>query len=62
MINSLYIDNLVSDASTVEEAFELFQKTRDRLKEGGFVMHKWKSNNVNLLEAIKDKTKGEIKE
>ena len=59
--DSLYIDDLVSGTSTVEEAFDLFKRAKDRLRAGGFLMHKWKSNDNKLLEAIKVETK-EVKE
>ena len=55
--DSLYIDDLVTGTSTVEEAFSLFKKAKDRLKAGGFHMHKWKTNDDNLLQAIKIETK-----
>ncbi len=59
--NSMYIDDLVSGETNVEEAFKLFQKAKERLREGGFSMHKWKSNNASLLQAIKNK-EGDDKE
>ena len=51
--SSLYIDDLVSGSSTVKEAFAMFTKVKSRLQEAGFHMHKWKTNNSQLREAIK---------
>ena len=52
MRDGLYVDDLVSGGKTVKEAFELYRKTRIRLTQGGFSMHKWKSNDMGLMAKI----------
>ena len=52
MRDGLYVDDLVSGGKTVKKAFELYRKTRIRLKQGGFSMHKWKSNDMGLMAKI----------
>ena len=42
LANSFYVDDLVCGADNLENAKELFTKSRERLKEGGFNLRKWK--------------------
>ena len=48
-----YVDNLVSGAETVQEAKELFAKTRDIFKAGHFNLRQWKSNNAQFVDYAK---------
>jgi len=52
MKSSFFVDDLVTRTDSVEEAFELYQKTQNRMAEGGFQMRKWKSNEIRLEEMI----------
>ena len=52
MRDGLYVDDLVSGGKMVKEAFELYWKTRMRLIQGGFSMHKWRSNDMGLMVKI----------
>ena len=54
MIEGFFVDDLVVGAETVEEAFTLYIKTRDRMKEGGFILRKWKSCESALLHKIEE--------
>ena len=38
--NGFFVDDLTSGVKTVDEAFELYPKTRGRMAEGGFIMRK----------------------
>ena len=51
---NLYVDDLSTGEKTVEEAFELYKKSKTMLKEGGFDLRKWDSNSKELLEKIND--------
>ena len=51
MKDGLYADDLISGGKMVKEALEIYRKTRTRLMQGGFSMHKWKSNDDNMAYA-----------
>ena len=53
VLNSTYVDDLSSGSSSVEEAFQLFLKSKARIQEVGFRMRKWSSNSPQLMERIK---------
>ena len=48
----LYCDDSVSGAQTLEEAFELYLRSKRMLSEGGFNLRKWNSNDVELMEKM----------
>ena len=52
-LNSTYVDDLSSGSSSVEEAFQLFLKSKARMQEAGFRMRKWSSNFPQLMQRIK---------
>ena len=52
--NSFFVDDLVTGNDSVEEAFELYKKTQNRMAEGGFLMRKWKSNESGLEKMIEN--------
>ena len=54
LLNSLYIDDLNSGCTTVEEAFDLFVKSKKIMSQGGFNLRKWCSNSQELRSLIKD--------
>ena len=47
-----YVDDLITGCEDVQEAFQLYEKTMHRMKEGGFLMRKWKSNSKELIDKI----------
>ena len=51
------VDDLVSGASTTDEAFHLYSKSKACLKEGGFNLQRFVSNSPQLQEKI-DLAKG----
>lgn len=51
---SLYVDDLVTGAESVENAFQIYKKSKKMLAEGGFNLRKWSSNSCRLLEEIKN--------
>ena len=54
LLNSFYVDDLVSGEESVERALSLYQKSKKRLSEGGFNLRKWISNSPKLLELISE--------
>ena len=63
LIESFYVDDLVSGCRNADEAFTLYQKASERMKEGGFRLRKWKTNDATLAEKIEksESKKVEIK-
>ena len=54
LLNSLYVDDLNSGCTTVEEAFDLFVKSKKIMSQGSFNLRKWCSNSQELRSLIKD--------
>ena len=52
MKEDLYVDDLVSECNSFEEAYTLYQNTTVRLQEGGFMLCKFKTNNNELVSKI----------
>ena len=52
LLNSFYVDDLVTGERGVEECLSLYQKSKKCLLEGGFNLRKWISNSPKLLELI----------
>ena len=52
ILASLYVDDLNSGASAVVEAFDLYMKSKSRMKEAGFNLRKWISNSKQLMSQI----------
>ena len=50
VLESFYVDDLVSGESTVDKSFQLYDKTMSRMAQGGFKLRKW-STNSNILES-----------
>ncbi len=53
MINSFYVDDLCTGAKTIDEAKDLFEKSRIRMKEARFNLRKWKTSDCELKSYIK---------
>ena len=52
LLNSFYVDDLVTGERGVEECLSLYQKSKKCLLESGFNLRKWISNSPKLLELI----------
>ena len=50
--NGLYVDDLASGGKTAEFVWKLYLRVKTILQEGGFIMHKWKTNDVKLRKMI----------
>ena len=46
------VKKYITGAQTEEEAFDLYRKIRILMREGGFLLRKWNSNNDELKEKI----------
>ena len=49
---SLYFDDLITGADTVEDAFRLYKVARSLMSDGGFNLCKWNSSSQTLLSKI----------
>jgi len=52
VINNLYVDDLISGESTVQQAFELYKSARSMMASGGFNLRKWHTNSLDLSKLI----------
>ena len=53
LLESFYIDGFNSGEENVDQAFELYLKSKKILSDGGFTLRKWSSNSNQLLELIR---------
>ena len=51
-LNDLYMDVSTTGAQTKSEVYELYQKIKKLMLEGGFVLKKWNSNDDDLKNMI----------
>ena len=52
VLKSLYVDDFASSVSSETEGFSLYDKLKERFKEGGFNMRKWETNSNVLRKKI----------
>ena len=53
LLQSFYVDDFNSGGENVDQAFQLYLKSKKILSDGGFTLRKWSSNNKELLELIR---------
>ena len=53
LLESFYVDDFNSGEENVDQAFELYRKSKKILSDGGFTLRKWSSNSNELLELIR---------
>ena len=49
LVESFYVDDLAIGSHSECDAFHLYQKIKNRMAEGGFVLRKWKSNSQEFV-------------
>ncbi|XP_075163287.1 uncharacterized protein LOC142235924 [Haematobia irritans] len=54
LLTDTYVDDVISGADTLPEAFYLQKQLTYLLKSGGFHLRKWNSNSVELMESISE--------
>lgn len=52
MIESVYVDDLVTGEKDAGDAFQLYEKSKQRMAEGGFKLRKWLTNDKALRDRI----------
>ena len=52
MNHSLYVDDLITGAASVKDAFSLYKVAKSLMLDGGFNLRKWNSNSTSLLSMI----------
>ena len=50
---SFYVDDFNSGEENVDQAFELYLKSKKILSDGGFTLRKWSSNSKEMLELMR---------
>ena len=60
-LESLYVDDSVNGADTLEASFELYLKSRSIMDAGGFKLRKWRSNSEELTKLIDDNKGDSVK-
>ena len=53
MCQNFYVDDLVSGAGDKDQVLRLYQDAKARLLEGGFKLHKWKTNDPKVQNQIR---------
>ena len=61
VLDSFYVDDLVSGESTVQGAFDLYKKAKDRMAEEGFNLRKWATNS-KVLKSWIDRQEAQVSE
>ena len=59
LVQSFYVDDLVTGADSEAEALSLYHKSKERIKDGGFLLLKWKKNDEGLAKQISLKEEGQ---
>ena len=54
MLRSFFVDDLSISLEGVEEAYQLYLKSRERMAQGGFNLRKWMTNSRPLMEKVKE--------
>lgn len=54
MLESFYVDDLVSGEDSSNDAYALYIKAKDRMAQGGFNLRKWMTNDAQLRDKICD--------
>ena len=52
LLQSTYVDDIISGADTEEEAFKLYTQAKEIFRQGGFNLRKFVSNNRNVQDGI----------
>ncbi|XP_028400806.1 uncharacterized protein LOC114523939 [Dendronephthya gigantea] len=52
VLKELYVDDLPTGASNEDTAFEIYKKSKEIMRQGGFNLRKWKSNSKELSHKI----------
>lgn len=62
VLRSLYVDDLASSKPDSVSTYEFYMKLRERFREGGFNMRKWRTNDRDLAVKIKSQDVEEERE
>lgn len=58
---SLYVDDFTAGSNDVESAFDIYVKSKQIMKEGGFNLRKWNTSSTELRQRIKSYSESEQK-
>ena len=64
LLNALYVDDLSTGDNSVDNCFDLYQKSKDCFDSASFYLRKWASNSSELMSMIKNEqaAKDKLKE
>ena len=54
VIDRLYVDDFAESRQKTDKVYDLYKKIREKMAEGGFTMHKWKTNNPELRRKVEE--------
>ncbi|XP_072761512.1 uncharacterized protein [Anoplolepis gracilipes] len=54
VLRDFYVDDLITGSNSMEGALQIRNETTSLLSKGGFILHKWTSNKLELIENIPD--------
>ncbi len=52
LLGGFFVDDLVTGGDNPGQVFDLYQKVKDRMQDGGFSMRKWKTNDQEFSKKI----------
>ncbi|XP_011865955.1 PREDICTED: uncharacterized protein LOC105560979 [Vollenhovia emeryi] len=52
LLNDLYVDDILTGVSSIDEATDLIKQLKELLNDGGFEPHKWRSNYKEILHEL----------
>ena len=52
LVDSFYVDDFIGGAANVQEGEEIYNISRRIMKEGGFHLRKWHTNEMELLNTV----------
>ena len=52
LVGGFFVDDLVTGCQDSQEAIDLYREAKERMKDGGFTLRKWKKNNDNVAREI----------
>eukprot|EP00795_Rhopilema_esculentum_P016499 gene16499-7917_t len=53
VLKGLFVDDLSTGGETVDKAYEIYQQSKQVMREGNFNLRKWNSNSQELIERIR---------
>ena len=62
LVGGFFVDDLVTGCQDSQEAIDLYRKAKERMKDGGFTLRKWKTNDGTVAREIAQAEGEEVKD